>query len=355
MVPPGYANYATHEHWTRDGRGFYWCNHDTGGETLYDLATGLRDVVCPTPGYHCTMSDDLKYLVYDHPVGPWYRGCCWMVRFWNRETCRFVTVYSKGGKMCEKTHMSRLHPDPHPQFVCRDRYIVCTFNGADGHMNVMVTPVAGLLAMTRETGIRKAFADLPAAASPRVVSRRISGHFPECSADGCSPESLIGRAPKEMALYIKEFQRKNGLFCRAPDMPYAWGRGVGWMAAGMALNLKLLPKDSEWREDILNGFRKMAYTLIRHQREDGLWGRLVDDCGSWNESSGSAMFTYAFVEGVRNGWLDPDIYGPAARKAWLALVDRLDANLKDAGIGNGDLREQVPMLWIASVLLDVGL
>lgn len=332
MVPPGFANYATHEHWTRDGRGFYWCNHDTGGETLYDLATGLRDVVCPTPGYHCTMSGDLKYLVYDHPIGPWYRGCRWMVRFWNRETCRFVTVYSKGGKVCEKAHMSRLHPDPHPQFACRDRYIVSTFNGADGHMNVMVTPVAGLLAMTRETGIRKAFADLPAAASPKAVSRRISERFPECSAAGCRPEA------------------------RAPDVPRVWGRGAGWMAAGMALDLKLMPKDSRRREDVLNGFRKMAYARIHHQRADGLWGRPDDERGDWNEMMGAAMFAYAFVEGVRNGWLDPDVHGPAARKAWLALVDRLDdAKLEDVCIGTGEFRGQAPMLWMASVLIDAGL
>ena len=34
----------------------------------------------------------------------------------------------------------------------------------------------------------------------------------------------------------------------------------------------------------------------------------------------SAMFTFAFIMGVKNGWLDADEYAPAARKAWLALV-----------------------------------
>ena len=35
------------------------------------------------------------------------------------------------------------------------------------------------------------------------------------------------------------------------------------------------------------------------------------------------MFTYAFVTGVKNGWLAEDTYGPAARKAWIALVGYL--------------------------------
>lgn len=35
-------------------------------------------------------------------------------------------------------------------------------------------------------------------------------------------------------MYLDELQRTNGLFYHAPDVPYFWGRGNGWMAAGMA-------------------------------------------------------------------------------------------------------------------------
>lgn len=44
----------------------------------------------------------------------------------------------------------------------------------------------------------------------------------------------VERAAKEMAMYLDELQRSNGLFYHAPDVPYFWGRGNGWMAAGMA-------------------------------------------------------------------------------------------------------------------------
>ena len=33
------------------------------------------------------------------------------------------------------------------------------------------------------------------------------------------------------------------------------------------------------------------------------------------------MFTFAFVTGVKRGWLDAATYGPAARRAWIGLVD----------------------------------
>jgi len=36
------------------------------------------------------------------------------------------------------------------------------------------------------------------------------------------------------------------------------------------------------------------------------------------------MFAFAFVTGVKKGWLDAKTYGPAARKAWLGLVKHID-------------------------------
>lgn len=44
----------------------------------------------------------------------------------------------------------------------------------------------------------------------------------------------IDRAAKEMVMYLDELQRPNGLFYHAPDVPFYWGRGNGWMAAGMS-------------------------------------------------------------------------------------------------------------------------
>ena len=44
----------------------------------------------------------------------------------------------------------------------------------------------------------------------------------------------IDRTARSMAVYLDELQRPNGLFYHAPDVPFLWGRGNGWMAAGMA-------------------------------------------------------------------------------------------------------------------------
>lgn len=50
----------------------------------------------------------------------------------------------------------------------------------------------------------------------------------------------------------------------------------------------------------------------------------VDQPDFWTETSGSAMFTYAMILGVQNGWLDKEEFAPVARRAWLGLCNYID-------------------------------
>ena len=183
----------------------------------------------------------------------------------------------------------------------------------------------------------------------------------------------IDRAAKEMVLYLDELQRPNGLFYHAPDVPYYWGRGNGWIAAGMAELLQSLPKDHKDRPRIMKGYLVMMKSLKNYQNSKGLWNQLVDQPDWWTETSGSAMFTFAFIMGVKNGWLDTDVYGPAVRKAWMALVSYINENdeVTEVCIGTdrkndkqyyydrkrcvGDYHGQHPYLWCVVALMEKGL
>lgn len=180
----------------------------------------------------------------------------------------------------------------------------------------------------------------------------------------------IDRAAREMVMYLETIQNPDGLFYHAEGIPFVWGRGDGWMAAGMPMILKYLPKDSPYYKPIKAGYLKMMATLLKYQRQNGMWGQIVTDAESWDETSCTAMFAYAFIEGVKRGWLKRSVYGPAARKAWIALCARLDdnANLADVCTGtaakdsrdwylerqrvNGDPHGQAPMLWICNSILE---
>ncbi len=181
--------------------------------------------------------------------------------------------------------------------------------------------------------------------------------------------AYMDRAAKEMVVYLNELQRPNGLFYHAPDVPFFWGRGNGWMAAGTAELLRSLPADNPDRSRILEGYRKMMAALLKFQAADGMWRQLIDDAESWPETSGTGMFAFAMITGVKNGWLDAGTYGPAARKAWLALIGYIDANgdVRDVCEGTnkkadrqyyldrkritGDLHGQAPVIWCAAALL----
>jgi rhamnogalacturonyl hydrolase YesR len=136
----------------------------------------------------------------------------------------------------------------------------------------------------------------------------------------------IDRAAKEMVFYLDELQKPNGLFYHAPDVPFFWGRGDGWMAAGMAELLSSLPKSNANYERIMKGYKIMMESLLKYQAANGMWRQLIDDEASWPETSSTGMFTFAMITGVKNGWLQQDIYGPAARKGWLGLISYINAD-----------------------------
>lgn len=179
----------------------------------------------------------------------------------------------------------------------------------------------------------------------------------------------LDRAAVEMAAYLDKLQQPNGLFFHAPDVPFFWGRGNGWFAAGMTEILRDLPADHPRHARILRGYATMMAALLRYQSAAGTWRQLLDHEESWPESSGTGMFAFALISGVRYGWLDRATYGPAARRAWIALAGYVDQNsdvtsvcegtnkLNDLAYyllrkrRTGDFHGQAPLMWSAAALL----
>jgi len=137
----------------------------------------------------------------------------------------------------------------------------------------------------------------------------------------------------------------------------------------MAEMLRTLPDNHPQRARILKGYRLMMSALLKYQGKDGMWRELIDHDDAWPESSSSAMFSFAMITGVKNGWLDGATYGPAARKAWISVAGYIDQNnditsvCEGTGKKNdldyyymrkrrtGDFHGQAPVLWVASALL----
>jgi unsaturated rhamnogalacturonyl hydrolase len=180
----------------------------------------------------------------------------------------------------------------------------------------------------------------------------------------------LDRAALEIDAYLGRLQRPNGLFHHGENAPFFWGRGNGWVAAGLAELLSELPGDHPRRASILAGYRRMMDALLRFQADDGMWRQLVDRPEAWKETSSSALFGYAISVGLNRGLLKDRSFESARRRAWLSLVKyvRPDGKLTDVCVGTGqgnsveyylerprstgDLHGQAPLLWFAWSLLD---
>lgn len=71
------------------------------------------------------------------------------------------------------------------------------------------------------------------------------------------------------------------------------------MAVGMAELLRILPEDNPDRKAIMQGYLKMMVRLKEMQDQKGMWKQVVDDASMWEETSGTGMFAYAMIVGVK--------------------------------------------------------
>jgi rhamnogalacturonyl hydrolase YesR len=168
-------------------------------------------------------------------------------------------------------------------------------------------------------------------------------------------------------------QQNNGLFFHnVTEARVHWGRGNGWFAAGMAEMMRDLPVEHEHYQTIENGYKRMMEGLLPYQSANGRWYQVLDmpdDPNNWEESSCTAMFTYAMIAGVRSGVLDAETYTPVIEAAWQGLQNKISASgdVSDICVGTwyhstpqeymaltrltGDGHGQAPVLWSAAELL----
>ena len=100
-----------------------------------------------------------------------------------------------------------------------------------------------------------------------------------------------------------------------------WGRGNGWVAAGLVEILKSLPEESPYRPFYAELFREFVPRLVALQDKSGFWHASLLDPGSYPspETSATALITYALAYGIGEGLLERDLYFPALERSWGAL------------------------------------
>ncbi|MFD1886489.1 glycoside hydrolase family 88/105 protein [Paenibacillus wenxiniae] len=124
-------------------------------------------------------------------------------------------------------------------------------------------------------------------------------------------------------LFIPEYQIMSHVYDfkygQATQIP--WGRGNGWTLFSLSEVLEALPEQHQQRAALVDFFNELCEGYAALQSSSGLWHQVLNEPGTYEEASCTAMFAYGFARGVRMGWLrQPDRYAAAARKAWNALT-----------------------------------
>lgn len=125
---------------------------------------------------------------------------------------------------------------------------------------------------------------------------------------------------KEEDLYFRDsnyFTRKE-----ANGQKVFWGRGNGWVFAGLPIIMRELPKKYPEKEYFADIFKKMAKKLLSLQDDGGYWHASLLDPASYPnpEMSATSFFVFGLAWGINNGYLERDIYLPAVKKGWSSMV-----------------------------------
>ena len=125
---------------------------------------------------------------------------------------------------------------------------------------------------------------------------------------------------KEEDLYFRDsnyFTRKE-----ANGEKIFWGRGNGWVFAGLPKIIRELPEKYVHKDYFVTIYKKMAAKLLSLQQPDGSWRASLLDPASYPnpEMSATAFFVFGLAWGVDKGYLDKATYLPAVKKGWKSMV-----------------------------------
>ncbi|KAI8936299.1 hypothetical protein NX059_006717 [Plenodomus lindquistii] len=107
--------------------------------------------------------------------------------------------------------------------------------------------------------------------------------------------------------------------------PYVWDRAVGWYFVALVEVLEVFPKSHKAYATLSKYLTTLADGIKKAQDISGGWylimdEQFADEPRNYIESSATAMFTYAYLKGIRLGLLEK-AYQETAVKAWDLLVD----------------------------------
>ena len=113
-----------------------------------------------------------------------------------------------------------------------------------------------------------------------------------------------------------------------------WARGNSWFTAGAVDFIQWLEKGDPVRRVVLETWQEQCRALAALQDSSGRWYTLLDDPGSYLETSASAAIAYGLLKGCRLGLL-PDSFREAAEHAVEGVLEQVGPDGTVGGVSYG--------------------
>lgn len=152
----------------------------------------------------------------------------------------------------------------------------------------------------------------------------VDAPFLAALAQATGEERYYDQAVGELLGYARTLQDDNGLLFHGFERDCGrngqlWARGNGWALMGLVDTLALLPRSHDAWAELRQRTVALVDALAGTQHDGGLWHTVVDDPGTYLESTLAAMAAYALREGFRHELLDEGSYAEVERRARLAM------------------------------------
>jgi unsaturated rhamnogalacturonyl hydrolase len=146
-------------------------------------------------------------------------------------------------------------------------------------------------------------------------------------------EELLARALPQPTIFADRLHDPaSGLFFHAwnveedqllPMDNTPWLRGNGWALAAILEMMSAMGSDHPRYAEFESIFVGLAQAILPHRQPSGYWDTVLLQPGfAYEESSGSALVSYAFAKGARLGLLDAE-YREYAKETFAGIVARM--------------------------------
>ena len=127
--------------------------------------------------------------------------------------------------------------------------------------------------------------------------------------------------PRDKLFYHCYWTRRGHTY---PKRKIFWGRGNGWVIAGLSLTLQHFAAESEEQQEAIRILGETSEALLPYQRQDGFYETVLNRPGkTYIESSATALIASGWMRSVAEGHLEERFLEPGVR-AFRAVLSTLE-------------------------------